>query len=115
MGTRQLLRDEVATGNGMLRDISLDQFGTRDKESYVLLTLPYPTVCGENTRHLTAVTERHTVAVGDGMQRAVIQTVVGGTVCRLFNGVFSVTFPSVFNDVQCASNDVQRSVTQSRK
>ena len=54
-------------------------------------------------RHLTAVTERYTVAMGDGMQRAVIQTVVGGTVCKLFNGVFSVIYPYVFNDVQCAT------------
>ena len=61
----------------MLRDISLDQFGTRDKESYMLFTLFYFTICKENMRHLTAVTERYTIAMGDGMQRAVIQTVVG--------------------------------------
>ena len=66
-------------------------------------------------RHLTAVTERYTIAMGDGMQRAMIQTVVGGTVCKLFNGVFNVIFLSMFNDACSVCNDVQRTMIQSKK
>ena len=107
-------------GDGMQRDFSVDQFGigepTQRAKSRVICYLFYSTLLRrENMRPLTdqcmrvkfvqftwwaqVVTERDVVAVGDGMQRSVIQTVVGGTVCGPLNGVYSVPL----NDAQCST------------